>query len=1099
MKKLFNEGWKFLKTDYGTDYETAVRNIDKFTGVVIPHDWMIEDSNNLYKDNTGWYCNSFSVEDSGKKTFLIFDGIYMDSIVYINGTEAGQWKNGYSQFVLDVSDFVKEGENTVFVGVRSRYPSARWYTGAGIYRNVWIKELPETYIPENGVYVHSEKEGSGYRVKVRTEVLGKDVDSFDVFCALFDGEGHEVQLSKQFSSDNGREISFLVPEPKLWSPDSPNLYELRVVLEVEGQIFQEECIKTGFKDLRFDSAEGFFVNGKHTKLQGVCIHHDLGALGVAFNKNAMRRRMCQFKDLGVNAIRLSHNVYAPEVLELADEMGFFIDSEAFDMWERAKTDYDYAQFWDEWHEKDVASWVRRDRNHVSVFMWSIGNEIYDTHADERGREITKELRKLVEIHDPLKNALVTSASNYMPWENAQKCAEELEVVGYNYAENFYEKHHKEHPDWIIYGSETYSIVQSRNIYHFPLREKILSDSDLQCSSLENSTTSWGAESIESCICVDRDLKYSLGQFIWTGYDYIGEPTPYQTKNSYFGLIDTAGFPKDAYYVWKSAWVSRDKDPFVHIFPYWDFNDGQEIDVRVASNGYAVELFLNGKSLGKQELNHEPGSGSNIIGDYSLIYEKGVLEAVAYDEKGNIIARDERRSFGDAKSLSINTGAENTFGDIIFAEISALDAEGNLVENANNYVHVSVKGGKLLGLDNGDSTDYDSYKTDTRRLFGGKLLAIVQADSKELRLEITAEFTGSTDIRAIRLSSDKGQKFGPDTKTMTITANIFPETAAAQELVFRALNSKGTESNLAKVLVNGNQAQIKAIGDGFFKLRCEARNGADCVKVISELEYNIDGIGTAYLDPYGYIYGSSYTSAIGKTGAGNEQGVASYRDEETVISFEGVDFGRDGSDEITVDIFGLSDDPYDFEIWSGIPGSDGAELIGKEVYHKKSIWNVYQPDTWTLDKKLTGIRTISFKVFDKVHIKGFSFARQLRAYTGIRAIEADTVYGDSFTKTEDAIEAIGNNVTISFGVLEFGEKGANTVVLTGRAPKNANTIHLRFYDEETGAEEREILEFYRCDDYGSQEFKIRKRCGKWETSFVFLPGSNFDFKSLIFIN
>ena len=1097
MKRLFNDGWKFWKSEYGTGYETAVKSVDKFADVLIPHDWMIEDPHNLYATNTGWYCNSFEVADPDKKTFLVFDGIYVDSIVYVNGREAGCWKNGYSQFVLDISDFVVAGDNSIFVGVNSRYPSARWYTGAGIYRNIWINELEDTYIPENGVYIHSEKEGNGYRVKVHTEVLGEKSEAAKVSCSLCDDAGNPVELSKQYSSNGGREITFLVPEPKLWSPEEPNLYELKVELSVGNTMLQEETLKTGFKDLRFDPAEGFFVNGKHTKIQGVCIHHDLGALGVAFDKNAMRRRMCQFKDLGVNAIRLSHNVYAPEVLDLADEMGFFIDSEAFDMWERAKTDYDYASFWNEWHEKDVASWIKRDRSHVSVFMWSIGNEIYDTHADERGLEITKELRKLVETHDYMKNALVTSAANYMPWEGAQKCAQELELVGYNYAESFYEKHHKEHPEWIIYGSETYSIVQSRGIYHFPLREKILSDTDLQCSSLENSTTSWGAESIESCICYDRDLKYSLGQFIWTGYDYIGEPTPYQTKNSYFGLIDTAGFPKDAYYVWKSAWVSSKKDPFVHIFPYWDFNEGQQIDVRVASNCSKVELFLNGKSLGEQELTHTPGSGNHILADYSVVYEKGTLEAVAYDEKGEVVARDVKKSFGDAASLSITAGKENTYGDLVFAEISAIDAEGNPVDNANNYVHSDVEGGRLLGLDNGDSTDYDSYKADTRRLFGGKMLAIVKVDSDKGDLKITASLASKNDIRAIRLVSDRGQKLGPDSKTVVITANILPEGAPMQDLVFRALNTKGTESNLAKVTVEGNKATVTAIGDGEFRLRCEARNGADCVKVISELEFSVEGIGTAYLDPYGYIYGSSYTSAIGKTGAGNEQGVASYRDEETVISFEGVDFGADGSDEITVDIFGLSGDPYNFDIWKGIPGTPDSELIGKEIYHKPSIWNVYQPDTWTLTKKLTGIQTVSFKVYDKLHIKGFSFAKKLRAYSGVEAVSAESVYGDSFTIGSDAVTGIGNNVTLSFGVLDFGEKGAESVTLTGRAPKNANTIHLRFYDEESGKEEREILEFPQTEEYSSQTFAIGKRAGKWETSFVFLPGSNYDFKTFIF--
>ena len=521
---------------------------------------------------------------------------------------------------------------------------------------------------------------------------------------------------------------FIVKNPTLWDISSPTLYSLTVELhnseefkdsherlpsaEVVSHVvntsihqnstLQTEIVKIGFRDLRFDADKGFFINNKHTKINGVCLHHDLGALGVAFNKSAMKRRLVQLKKMGVNALRLSHNVYDPAVLDLADEMGFLVDSEALDMWERPKTEFDFSHWFSDWYEREIASWVRRDRNHPCVFMWSIGNEIYDTHADERGLELTKILRDEVKKHDPKGNGLVTSASNFMPWKNAQKCADELELVGYNYAERCYKEHHEAHPDWIIYGSETYSIVQSRGIYHFPLSETVLSDSDLQCSSLGNSQTSWGAESIETCICEDRDMEFSLGQFIWTGYDYIGEPTPYQTKNSYFGVIDTAGFYKDAYHIFKSAWVSCEDDPFVHIFPYWDFNEGQPVDVRVVSNLPFVELFLNGKSLGKQELTHSPGSGHHIIADYSTIYENGELHAVAYDENGKVIAEDFKRSFGDTKALKVELfDANNKIiddsatagfeGDLIFAEISAIDADGNPVENAcgtsadNGYV------------------------------------------------------------------------------------------------------------------------------------------------------------------------------------------------------------------------------------------------------------------------------------------------------------------------------------------------------------------------------------------------------------------------------
>ena len=292
------------------------------------------------------------------------------------------------------------------------------------------------------------------------------------------------------------------------------------------------------------------------------------------------------------------------------------------MWERAKTEYDYARFFRKWHARDVESWIRRDRNHACIIMWSIGNEIYDTHADKKALSITEDLKTLVEKFDPMKNARVTLASNYMPWEGAQKCADIYKTVGYNYAERCYEEHHSKHPDWVIYGSETASLVMSRGVYHFPLSQGTLAEEDGQCSSLGNSFTSWGGHSYEEVAGIDRDIPYSMGQFLWSGFDYIGEPTPYHSKNSYFGQIDTAGFGKDAFYFWQSVWTDPAKAPMIHIIPcYWDFNEGQIIDVRVVSNLDHVELFLNGKSLGKKELTHRPGSGLDLIANYSVPYEK----------------------------------------------------------------------------------------------------------------------------------------------------------------------------------------------------------------------------------------------------------------------------------------------------------------------------------------------------------------------------------------------------------------------------------------------------------------------------------------------
>ncbi|SFC21792.1 DUF4982 domain-containing protein [Butyrivibrio sp. YAB3001] len=1191
MKKLFTEGWKFWEAEFGTSYETAMEHLPEFKQVDIPHDYLIHDTANLYKDSTGWYVKDFSLssDDIKKKIYLIFDGIYMDSIVYVNGKAAGEWKYGYSQFVLDITAFLTEGENHLAVAARNKFPNTRWYSGAGIYRNVWICDYNDIFIPENGIYVHSVKKnsnGSGhdYYLYVNTEICGDVSGNSNVTHELFDTEGNKIPLisvplsevkevtygvnsfdsnnvSEDVTSDERKltclpsradaryvEKAYLVENVNEWDVENPVLYSLLTKLydgssDVEGVkaagnskelekdaakdatsngvILQEEKTTVGFRTTEFNPEHGFFLNGKNIKLNGVCIHHDLGALGSAYNHTAMRRRLIQLKEMGVNAIRLTHNMYDPDVIRLADEMGFMLISESFDMWVGSKTEFDYARFFPKWHARDVESWVRRDRNHPSVIMWSIGNEIYDTHSNEKGEDITRDLKNLVETFDPLKNARATIGSNYMPWERAQRCADILKVAGYNYAENYYKEHHKAHPDWIIYGSETYSIVQSRGVYHFPLAVPTLCESDQQCSSLGNSTTSWGADSIEACICKDRDMEFSMGQFIWTGYDYIGEPTPYQTKNSYFGLIDTAGFYKDAFYAWKSAWVSAEKDPFVHVFPYWDFNEGQQIDVRVCSNADEVELFLNGKSLGRQQLTHAPHSGDKIFADYSVIYEPGEIKAVAYDTAGNVIAEDSHKSFGDTDRFVVDIDHKlDKYGerDLIFAEISALDKEGNPVENASDYVNVSVSGdGQLIGLDNGDSTDYDSYQSSCRKLFNGKLLAIVKCTGDPDSVKVEVSRADKVPVRSIKLEVQPCDDLAENLNILTsehpkvkVVAKVYPEDATDKEVVFRALNRNGTDTNIAKFHAEGNTCEIEAMGDGDFVIRCEAKSGREVVAVMSNLEFKVSGMGAAFLDPYGFIPGSLYTSFIGKIGNGNEHGVASAKDGETVVSYSGIDFGKDGSDEITIPIFTLNDDEYRFEIWKGIPGEEGSKLLKEAFYQKKSIWNTYQEDTWKLSERLTGLQTISLRLFNKYHIKGFSFARQNRAFVDVRALDADSIYGDTFTKTDGAVEGIGNNVTIAFDDYNFGESGTKQITICGRAKAAANTIHLRMKKKsleginaeavdsiETLDEVKEILEFPQTDEYSEVTFEIGEKKGNWDISFVFLPGSNFDFKSFRF--
>ncbi|MDO5020708.1 MAG: glycoside hydrolase family 2 TIM barrel-domain containing protein [Lachnospiraceae bacterium] len=1201
MKRLFNGGWSFWCGEPDLDVSEAGKHLTEFQKVDLPHDWLIADAKNLYRDGCGFYRNFFSMQPKENKRYsLIFEGVYMDTTIWVNEQQAGEWKYGYSTFEIDLTPFVKAGENEILVSVNFRSPNSRWYSGAGIYRDVWFKETSKTYIRENGVYVHTEaceeKDGEApdFLLYADTEIVGDAWD--EVRHTLYVKRevepeielpfelllGDEVELvgeaslvtGKASHNTNKNTAIYRVKSPKLWDVEHPNLYILKTELWKDGEVIQEEYSQIGFRSIAFDPEQGFLLNGRKVKLNGVCEHHDLGALGAAFHRTAMARKFRILKEMGVNALRGTHNMTAPAVVELADQMGILMISEAFDMWERSKTTYDYARFFKEWSERDVESWVMRDRNHPSVIMFSIGNEIYDTHVDAHGREITVRLRDLVKRYDYRGNAGITIGSNYMPWENAQHCAEEVKLAGYNYGEKYYEEHHKAHPDWVIYGSETSSIVQSRGIYHFPLRASILTEDDEQCSSLGNSPTSWGAKSMERCVCEDRDMDFSMGQFLWTGFDYIGEPTPYHTKNSYFGQVDTAGFPKDAYYVWQSAWTDYRKAPMIHIFPYWDFNEGQSIDVRVCSNAPFVELFCNGKSCGRQRLTHEKGSGHHIIADYALPYEKGVLYAIAYDEAGKVTARETKASFGNSAEIVLQASRRAAVAngrDLFFVEIGTRDERGNPVENAVDRVTVRVEGaGRLVGLDNGDSTDEDSYKGNSRQLFSGKLLAIIETgmipgavrirvSGKGLKsVELVCEAvemdqmlpfmkgeeaqriyrevfkdpfaenddSGQTEltedyeerqrerqedeqkqsqkeqkqaeipVRKITLHSPMGQKLSKEQPELTVEAEIEPKEATDRQLIFRVVDEHGVDSNLVKLLVQGHTAQLQAMGDGSFYLRCMSRSGTDGVRVISQLEFTVEGMGQAYRNPYELISGSLYTSYQGEVSNGNERGVATARDGETVVTFGNIDFGPVGSDEITMPIFALTSEEYPIRIYEGVPGEEGCQPLADVVYQKPSIWNTYQEETYSLAKRVTGINTISIAVHQKIHLKGFVFKKLQKAWLSLNAEEADSVYGDTFTKEEHAITGIGNNVTITYTEMDFGEEGTAGVRICGRAPESSNSLHIRFSQGEE--EIKQLVEFPMCGEYTEKAFSLTPVKGKWDVSFVFLPGSCFDLQSVQFL-
>ncbi|OQO83593.1 hypothetical protein BH739_15900 [Enterococcus casseliflavus] len=1130
-KSLFLDNWKFAERPLSEnfDLDKAISEESLFQPVEMPHDWLITKSKALFRASEGWYKKNFQVSEVESHVYYLeFDGIYMDSEIYLNGQKVHEWKYGYTPIFFKI-DHLNEGENSLFVRVKHNPPNSRWYSGAGIYRNVWLHKLPKCYIHPNETYVHHEKNKGGeneWQVTIQHELANhtESDQTFKLSTLIEDSNGQLFSEKEEVVVKPGSQVYkkiYSITNPTLWSPNSPHLYNL-VTTFSNDETSQEFEQKIGFRDIEYDIEKGMYLNGEHIKIQGVCQHHDLGALGSVANPVAIRRQLKILKNMGVNAIRTAHNPYSKEFYQLADEMGFLVQSEFSDIWKHPKNANDYSRFFEDWVDKDVAAWIKRERNHSCIFMWSIGNEIYDTHGREDGIETTNLLIKLVKIYDPLKNAIISFGSNYLLWENSQKAAGLLDAVGYNYAENIYDAHHKKYPNWLIYGSETLSVVQSRGVYHFPLSMTMLSDDDYQCSALGNSRTSWGAESVERCIIVDRDIPYSLGQFVWSGFDYIGEPTPYDTKNSYLGQIDTAGFPKDAYFTFQAAWTDYKDTPMIHVFPYWDFTDGKKIDVRVCSNAPWIELFVNGSSLGK--VANDPKSGDKLLHDWRVTYETGELKAVAYDEDGKVIATDIQQSFGEVNQLiqiPDKTELQANGTDICFIEINGLDDSGTTVENGNNEIRIEINGpGRLLGLDNGDSTDYSEYKTNQKRMFNGKLLAMVGTTDEPGKIEVICrsssvkdsviqlesvpsepvlggnkyftkieetEKEGIVPIRKINLLS----KFNTDGE-IEVSATTLPDIAEEQPLFWRLTDEKGIDTDIGEWHTTDKKMIIKPIANGIATVRCGVKNGKQHLDLFSTVDLTFTGLKESKLNPYKPISGGLYTRSNVELTNGNERGVATLRDGESWVTFDDVDFGSQGSSELTMSLFPLEGNVFTIEIYDGFPEEGSAHKIADVEYTKGTIWNTYQEQTFKLPERIKGIRTLTFVFRQKVHIKEFFFSEGQRSFEQVSVTDNDSIYGDSFTISDYGIENIGNNVTITFNGFDFDKQSAKGIKLFGFAPESANSIQIKLSSES-------IEELYLLDVKKNSEAQIENLTfehpisGKCDVSFVFLPGSNFNFE------
>lgn len=1123
---LFNDNWRFCLCSPGTELSQLPGK--QWYNVELPHDWLVGDTSRLYETGEGWYSRSLecSAEMLAGRVLINFDGVYFNSTLFVNGKEAGSWTYGYSAFEFDITDYLHEGENDILVRVLHESPNTRWYSGSGIYRDVTLKLRPKTYIRTNGVYIHSEPLPNGvWQTETETDIVGAPAD-IRMTLEVIDPFGNTAAGFRfDASFGGGTETftnSFMNNHPELWNVADPMLYTLRICLFSGEELLDSVNETFGYRKIDFLPDVGFLLNGEKIKLHGVCMHHDLGALGSAMNTAALSRQLRIMKEMGANAIRTSHNMPSRQLIQICDEIGLLVDCEAFDMWEKPKTEFDNHRFFVEYAERDVKSWVERDRNHPCVIMWSIGNEINDT-IDPHGLDITKRLTEYVLKYDPKGNAKPTIGSNYMGDSNAQKCSDVLKIAGYNYTEYLYNEHHKKYPDWVIYGSETASAVRSRGIYHFPADIPLLTGVDYQCSSLDNSVVGWGSSARKSWR-LDRDCDFCFGQFIWTGFDYIGEPTPYNTKNSYFGIVDTAGFPKDIYYFYQSVWLDPKQKKVLHIVPsYWDFIPGEQIDVLIYSNAYRVELSLNGRLIGSHVMNLD--TDEEMRAHFVVPYEPGVLYAVGYSEDGEIVSQEELTTPADPAAVVMKSDREQLWADgrdIAFIEISAADEKGIEVGNARNRIKVEVSGAaRLVGLDNGDSTDYDSYKVDNRRLFSGKLLAMVQSTLepgdiiirayseglKTAELRLTAEDCGrpegvsvvtekpfpvqkteyTTEIPARKLIplTDSSRELNPDRRTAEIRVKLLPEGCTYNDIKWSVVRRNGVEIGLAAVEWDGERAVVTAKGDGEFFVRAMVNNGTKYPQIITDIPFKAEGLGAAVKDAYSFISASTLDSSNIPANIIEDGAIADFND-RTVMTYNDVDFGRTGTQIISLSIGACFDMPV--EVWDGTP--ENGQLMCSVQFGNNGHWCGFAGQEFTLAERLTGVHNISIVIDARVIFGGFQFIAVERAYDTNWTGEADSVYGDDYKITGRSVTNIGNNVIINYEGLDFGEHGARTLILSGATGNPVNSVQLRYTPD--GGEQKTVLLDFTQDGGREQSFDIPEITGVNDVSFVFMPGSKFDF-------
>ncbi len=769
---LMDRNWRFFLGDDSTAYKSSFD--DKSWRVLdLPHDWSIEGE--FKKDaptrggggylptGIGWYRKEFVLPSfsRGKQVSIQFDGVYMNSEVWINGHYLGKRPNGYISFYYNLTPYLIHGKNTIAVRVdNSEQPNSRWYSGSGIYRHVWMDITNPLHIAHWGTYITTPKVDSlsaTVDIKTKIENNGLQISNATLISTITDEKGKEVATSELPFSLNGAasnqlQQSITLPSPLLWSVDAPHLYTLHSVISSGKKIIDELTSTFGIRSLEYSSTKGFLLNGKHVKMNGVCLHHDGGLVGAAVPIKIWETRLNLLKEMGCNAIRTSHNPVAPEFLDLCDKMGFLVMDEAFDVWETKKVANDYHLYFDEWWKRDVTGQVHRDRNHPSVVIWSAGNEIPDQKND-RGVELLKNLLAVYHQEDPTRP--VTTANDDIAADNGStKLAfmEAEDIVGYNYAnrwrrrrELYYSIDHDDHPNWKMIGTESGPV---RNVPFYSLgagKDKVKAN-----------YTSGMIEAEQLLEFVDVH-DYVIGDFMWTGVDYLGEAF-WPGKGSFSGQISTINLPKDGYYFYQGQWTDK---PVLHLFPHWNWpgREGQTMPVIAYTNCDTVELFVNGKSYGMkmQEFPHQGHSGAwnkyarpyvpvttaDLHLSWDVAYEPGAVKAVGRKNGKQVVEEIKTTGKAAALRISVDTTAISADGsDVALVHVDVVDNGGNVVPDADNQVAFTLNGdARLMGVDNGNPRDDTAFKLNSRKAFNGHLFAVVQAGRKPGNILLRAASDG----------------------------------------------------------------------------------------------------------------------------------------------------------------------------------------------------------------------------------------------------------------------------------------------------------------------------------------------------------------------